>query len=118
MKNTTLMQEMVAVAGILKGSKLKDISKIETSLESIRCQAKLETIEEAIALTAILDCQCSDNLSSINELSNYFQCTTMEVMMMAPAIKSLISKGYIKSNNSQEMDIKKMNEPRNLFRYF
>ncbi len=102
------MQEMVAVAAALKGSKLKRIAKIEGTLESVRRKVKLDTPEEVMALTAMFDLQCSGTQSSINELSDYFRCTSMEVMLIVPAVKSLLSKGYIKTESQRERDVRKM----------
>ncbi len=90
------MKDVIAAAGALKGSKLKGLDNTEPTLERVREATGLATREEAIALVAVLDRQCANEASSLEDLADYFQCASIEVMVLATAFKSLHSKGYTK----------------------
>ncbi len=77
-------------------------------METIMQEARLSSHEEVMVLVAMLDRQCSGNQSGINELSDYFQCTSMEIMTMTPAIQALLSRGYIKAEEAGERDVRNM----------
>ncbi len=101
MEKKCLMKEMADAASVLRGSKFKNLTKIEQNIESIKEQTGLETLEEVATLTALLDCQCSGHRSSVNELTEYFKCSSIEAMLLIPAIKSLIAKGFVKSEEGR-----------------
>ncbi len=108
MKVITLMQNIKTAATKLKGSKFKRLSTIVPVLEQIRKETLLSSNEEAMLLVAILDRQCSNRHSDFDDLSNYFECSALDIMEYVPAAKSLISKGYICADNTNEREITKM----------
>ncbi len=98
-KRNTLMSDMVSAAGMLKSSKLKVNETGEAIVEAIRQKALLATEEEAIAMVAIFDRQCSDKLSNLDDMTDYFQCSAIESMSLFPAFESLFTKGYTTTLN-------------------
>ncbi len=93
------MSDMISAAGKLKSKKLKIDAKAAPVVEAIRKKAFLATTEEAVAMVAIFDRQCSGSLSNLDDLANYFQCSAIESMGLFPALDSLLSKGYTTSLN-------------------
>ncbi len=107
MKNITLIQEMVAIADTLKGSKLKNLNKIDANIERVRKRIGLASKEEVMTLVAIFDRQCSEETTAIEDLSSYLCCSSLEAMTLVPTLNSLLSKGYIYAKNTSEWDLKK-----------
>ncbi len=114
MENMTLIQEMSAVVGevkkinVLSGSRLGCPSKMYAPLDGIREKTGLETQEEALALVAIFDRQCSDNATDLSDLARYFRCSPMEVTVVLPALKSLLVKGYVRPKERNGREIRNM----------
>ncbi len=102
------MQNIKTAANKLKGSKFKRLNTIETVLEQIRKETLLSTKEEVMLLVAILDRQCSNNHSDFDDLSNYFECSTLDIMEYVLVAKSLLRKGYISADNINEREMTKM----------
>ncbi len=102
------MQHIKVAANKLKGCKLKRLNSIEPILEQIKNEMFLSIKEEAMILVAILDRQCSNRSSDLDDLSGYFECSALDIMEFVPAIQSLSSKGYIKADNINERDVTKM----------
>ncbi len=103
------MQSIKAAATKLKGCKLKRLSTIEPVLEQIKEETLLSSKEEVMLFVAILDRQCSRRSSDFDDLSNYFECSALDIMEYVPAAKSLLSKGYICTDNVNGWEISKMN---------
>ncbi len=108
MKAITLMQSIKTAATKLKGSKFKRLSTIEPVLEQIKKETLLSTKEEVMLFVAILDRQCSRRFSDFDDLSNYFECSALDIMEYVPAAKSLLNNGYICADNTNEREITKM----------
>ncbi len=102
MENKNLMDEMIAAADALKCSKLKGLTEVLPVLERIRERMLLSTQKEVMVLVAIFDRQCSDDASSLDDLTGYFQCSSMETMALSPTIKGLLTKGYLKTEETME----------------
>ncbi len=105
---TTLLQNIKIAATKLKGGKLMSLNTVKPVIEQIRKETLLTTQEEVILLVAILDRHCSDRHTDFEDLSNYFECSGLEIMEFVPAAKSLFSKGYITPNSNTEREITKM----------
>ncbi len=98
----TLIQDMISAAGTLKSCKLKVDDASVPVIDAIMRKAHLETQDEVMVLVAIFDRQCSDALTNIDDLSYYFQCSSIEAIALVSTLKSLLSKGYLKSESIRE----------------
>ncbi len=105
MKKSNILQDINFVASKIRASKLLGLSEIEPTTKRIMKKVLLSTNEETILLISLIDRQCSGKTSSINNLADYFQCSSIEVMILLPALKSLLIKGYIKAKGQSQQDI-------------
>ncbi len=103
-----LIASIRMAASKLKGGKLRNLKALAPVLGAIREAASLSADEEAVAMAVIMDRQCSDNSTNLADMADYFNCTTLEAMEYAPAIKALQAKGYIKADEADEYNITKM----------
>ena len=101
-KTNTLMQNIRDAASKLKGCKLKRLGQIAHSLKLIIEQLGFESDEEAIAFVAIFDRQCAGRNSDLDDISNYIECSALDVMQFVPAINTLVAKGYLAIENRGE----------------
>ena len=101
-KKNTLMQAIRKAASGLKGCKLKNLQNLAPVFKSIGAETGTESEEEVIVFVAILDRQCGGRSSALNDISDYLECTSLDVMQFVPAIKSLIAKGIFTVENRSE----------------
>lgn len=99
---STLMQSIREAASKLKDGKLKRLNLVSGALKRINDELGFHSPEEAMAFVAILDRQCGGRNTDLDDLSNYFECTSLDVMQFVPAINSLISQGYLTVENKSE----------------
>lgn len=104
MTKNELLKDIKSAAELLKGSRMKNMAQAEPVLKDIQEKLSLESQEEAIILVAIFDRQCGSRSSSIQDISEYFGCPTLEVIQYISSIKSLWHKGYLKSDSSKDDD--------------
>ena len=102
METTSLMQHIRTAASKLNGCKLKRSNVIAPTLDAIGKELQLASREETMILVAVLDRQCTCRNTELDDLANYFECSALDVMEFVPAINSLISKGYISTENKSE----------------
>ena len=107
METTSLMQHIRTAASKLNGCKLKRSNVIAPTLDAIGKELQLASREETMILVAVLDRQCTCRNTELDDLANYFECSALDVMEFVPAINSLISKGYISTENKSERLISK-----------
>ncbi len=107
MAKEKLINNVISATKALKGSKLGTISTIEPTMETIMQLTGLETMEEVMVFVAIFDRQCTDTKSTLWDLADYFACSAMEAMTLAPALESLQEKGFLHTINKEEKDVKK-----------
>lgn len=105
MEKSSLIQHIKAAANKLKDCKLKRQAAIATSLEAIRQALSLDNQEQAMMLVVILDRQCSQRDSDIDDLSSYLGCSTLDVVEYVPALLSLQAKGFIEVTNREDTPI-------------
>lgn len=103
MKKTSLHLIKTA-ASKLRNSKINNINNKQMSaiLNDIKDALNLDNKEEAIIFTAIFDNSCGGKNSDINDLSQYFDITQLDVMEYMPSILSLEDKGMIMQINNTE----------------
>lgn len=102
MENVSLMQHIRAAASKLKGSKLKRLACAEPALDAIGESLALDDRQQAMALVALLDRQCSGRATDLTDLSDYFGCTALDAMTFVPALQALTAKGYATTENPDE----------------
>ena len=99
---STLMQSIRDAASKLKDGKLKRLNLVAGALKRICDELGFHSPEEAMAFVAILDRQCGGRNTDLDDLSNYFECTSLDAMQFVPAINSLMSQGYLTVDNKSE----------------
>ena len=99
----TLIQQIKLCANKLKDSKLnfKKEGNISKVLDSFASRMGLDSRDEAIMFTAIFERDCSGRRSDLNDMSEVFGCTVLDLMEYVPALNSLVRKGLIQPCNSQ-----------------
>ena len=105
MEKPSLTQHIKVAAGKLKNSKLKRLASITAALEAVRQALSLDNLEQATMLVAILDRQCAQRASDVDDLAGYFGCALLDVMEYVPALLSLQAKGFIEATNSEDTPI-------------
>lgn len=101
-KRLTLMQSIREAASKLKDGKLKRLNMVAPALHRISAELGFDCDEQAMVFVAILDRQCGCRNSDLDDLSNYFEITSLDVMQFVPAINSLITHGFLTVENRSE----------------
>ena len=96
------MQHIRTAASKLNGCKLKYNAPLAATLDALGRALQLGSREETVALVAILDRQCAGNNSGLDDLSNYFNCSALDVMSLVPALNTLTQRGFITVENRSE----------------
>ena len=96
------MQHIRTAASKLNGCKLKYNAPLAATLDALGRTLQLGSREETVALVAILDRQCAGNNSGLDDLSNYFNCSALDVMSLVPALNTLTQRGFITVENRSE----------------
>ncbi|MCF0174783.1 MAG: AAA family ATPase [Bacteroidales bacterium] len=100
--NYTIMQGIRDAAAVLKKGRLKEINEAASSLSFIREKLGFESEDEAMVFVAIFDRQCGNRKSDLEDISDYFECSSLDVMQYVPAINNLVKKGYLTVENRNE----------------
>lgn len=103
----TSIQYIKEAAKKLKGSKFQKL-RTEKTLEILNGVMKtvgLESIEEVYLFVAQFDLTCRELTSSMDDLSNYFECSSLDMLEYIPALKSLEKKGLLVRRGRREENI-------------
>ena len=65
----------------------------------------LESLEEVYLFVAQFDLTCRDRTSNMDDLSNYFECSSLDMIEYIPALKALERKGLIVRRRRREENI-------------
>lgn len=107
MEKTSLTKLAQAAANLLKNGGLKNVADAAAPLEAIRQALGLDNQEQALMLVAILDRQCEQRETDIDDLSSYFGCSALEVMQYAPALLALEAKGATECTQDEDTPLAK-----------
>ncbi len=93
----TSIQFIKEAAKKLINSKLQKLDTAESQeiFKGVMQTTGLETIEEVYLFVALFDRTCSDESSCMSDLSDYFKCSSLDMMEYIPALESLKRKGLI-----------------------
>ncbi|MCD8293047.1 MAG: ATP-binding protein [Prevotellaceae bacterium] len=104
----SLITDIRIAAANLKGGKLRNMQALAHVLGRIKEAAALATDDEAMALSVLMDRQCSDSGTTVTDLTVYFDCTYLEAMACVPALRALQAKGYLKADDMSEFNTAKI----------
>ena len=65
----------------------------------------LESMEEVYLFVAQFDLTCRDRTSNMDDLSSYFECSSLDMLEYIPALKSLERKGLLVRRSKRENNI-------------
>ena len=65
----------------------------------------LECLEEVYLFVAQFDLTCRDRTSNLDDLSSYFECSSLDMVEYIPALKSLERKGFLVRRRNKEENI-------------
>ena len=107
----TSIQYIKEAAKKLTSSKLQRLGAVNTQeiFKGIMQTIGLETLEEVYLFVAQFDLTCRDRISNMDDLSNYFECSSLDMIEYVPALKSLESKGFLVRRGRRESNILKQN---------
>ena len=93
----TSIQYIKEAAKKLVDSKLQrlDEAKTQEIFRGVMQTVGLESIEEVYLFVAQFDLTFRDRASNMNDLSNYFKCSSLDMIEYIPALKSLERKGLL-----------------------
>ena len=105
----TCIQYIKEAAKKLIDSKLQRLGAAQTQavLHGVMRTIGLESVEEACLFVALFDMTCRNENSNMDDLSRYFECSSLDMLEYAPALKSLESKGYLGRRGRREPNILK-----------
>lgn len=93
----TSIQYIKEVAKKVNNSELKRLGAAQTkaAIEGVMRTVGLTSQEEVVLFCAYFDKTCQGRSMDFDDVARYFGCSTLDVMEMVPAVKSLLSKGYL-----------------------
>lgn len=93
----TSIQYIKEAAKKLMKSKLQRLGAVKTQeiLKGVMRTVGLKTMEEAYIFVAQFDLTCRDRTSNMDDLANYFECSSLDMIEYVSALKSLEHKGYL-----------------------
>ena len=93
----TSIQYIKESAKKLINSKLQRLGAVKTQeiLKGVMRTVGLKTMEEAYIFVAQFDLTCRDRTSNMDDLANYFECSSLDMIEYVSALKSLEHKGYL-----------------------
>jgi hypothetical protein len=103
----TSIQYIKEAAKKLIDSKLQrlDEAKTQEIFMGVMQTVELESIEEVYLFVAQFDLTCRDRTSNMDNLSNYFKCSSLDMIECIPALKSLERKGLLVRRRRREENI-------------
>ena len=107
----TSVQYIKEAAKKLMDSKLQKLETAKTQeiLKGVMETVGLESMEEVYLFVAHFDLTCRDRVSNMDNLSNYFECSSLDMIEYVPALKSLERKGLLVRHRRREENIIKQN---------
>ena len=105
----TCIQYIKEAAKKLTDSKLQELgaAKAQEIFNGVMRTVGLETLEEVYLFVALFDLTCKGETSDMDDLSSYFECSSLDLMEYVPALKSLESKGILVRRGKIESNILK-----------
>lgn len=105
----TCIQYIKEAAKKLVDSKLQRLGAARTQeiFRGVMRKVGLETVEEAYLFVAQFDLTCRDRTPNMDDLSTYFECSSLDMLEYLPALKSLERKGLIVRRSKREDNILK-----------
>ncbi len=103
----TSIQYIKEAAKKLMNSKLQRLGAVKTQeiLKGVMRTVGLKTMEEAYIFVAQFDLTCRDRTSNMDDLANYFECSSLDMIEYVSALKSLEHKGYLVRRGRVESNI-------------
>ncbi len=107
----TSIQYIKEAARKLVDSKLQRLGAAKTQeiFRGVMQMVGLGTQEEVFLFVALFDLSCRDQLSDMDDLARYFECSSLDMVEYVPALKSLEGKGYIVRCGKREENILRQN---------
>ncbi len=103
----TMIQYIKEAARKLVGCKLQRLGAAKTQeiLNGVMQTVGLESMEEVYLFVAQFDLTCRDKVSNMDNLSDYFECSSLDMVEYVPALKSLERKGILSRCYRREENI-------------
>lgn len=103
----TRIQYIKEAAKKLVDSKLQRLGAAKTQeiFKGVMQTIGLESIEEVYLFVAQFDLTCRDRASNMDDLSSYFECSSLDMLEYIPALKSLERKGLLVRRSRRENNI-------------
>ena len=103
----TSIQYIKEAAKKLVDSKLQRLGAAKTQeiFKGVMQTVGLESMEEVYLFVAHFDLTCRDRTSNMDDLSNYFECSSLDMIEYIPALKSLERKGLLVRRRRREENI-------------
>ena len=103
----TSIQYIKEAAKKLVYSKLQRLGAAKTQeiFKGVMQTVGLETMEEVYLFVAHFDLTCRDRTSNMDDLSSYFECSSLDMVEYVPALKSLERKGILVRHRRREENI-------------
>ncbi len=107
----TSIQYIKEAATKLVDSKLQRLTtpKAKEIFQGVMQAVGLSTMEEVYLFVALFDLSCRDSMAEMEDLARYFECSSLDMVEYAPALKSLESKGYLVRRGRREENILRQN---------
>ena len=103
----TRIQYIKEAAKKLVDSKLQRLGAAKTQeiFKGVMQTIGLESMEEVYLFVAQFDLTCRDRTSNMDDLSSYFECSSLDMLEYIPALKSLERKGLLVRRSKRESNI-------------
>lgn len=103
----TRIQYIKEAAKKLVDSKLQRLNAAKTQeiFQGVMQTVGLESLEEVYLFVAQFDLTCRDRTSNMDDLSSYFECSSLDMLEFIPALKSLERKGLLVRRYKRESNI-------------
>ena len=107
----TSIQYIKEAAKKLMHSKLQRLGapKTQEIFQGVMHTVGLESMEEVYLFVPYFDCTCKDDPSNLDNLTSYFECSSLDLIEYVPALKSLAGKGILVRCYGKENNIIKQN---------
>ena len=103
----TRIQYIKEAAKKLVDSKLQRLNAAKTQeiFLGVMQTVGLESLEDVYLFVAQFDLTCRDRTSNMDDLSSYFECSSLDMLEFIPALKSLERKGLLVRRYKRESNI-------------